>query len=138
MIALCAQTEVSDTDYALYLDSIVGALADGVRTGNRRCVLFDVSKGGSTDAARRKKLSQLLVRHRADIARAFSACAFASSSPIARGIATAIMWMAPPPIPTKFVASAREAFEWLAAYAPAVQPLRTLTRYEALKRDYFK
>jgi hypothetical protein len=133
VLVVHSRHELSAADFALYLAMLAEEI-DSADPALRTAVLYDIAKGGSTDAPRRKLLGDVLKARRAKLTQILAGCAVATASPITRGIATALMWITSPPCEVRFVATPQEAFTWFAAMLPGVDADGSQRRYEALKQ----
>jgi hypothetical protein len=105
---------------------------DSAPDQTRRAVFHDVGHGGSHTAARRKAVADVLHSRRDKLGRITVAYALATPSPLVRGAATAIFWLAPPPYPWRVSATPKQAFQWLASKVPTLDPDALSNRYQAL------
>ncbi len=134
VFVLHAAREPSDGEFARYL-SVVADEIDRASDEDRFGVLYDVVQGASSTPTRRRRLADVLEARREKLARIAVGCAFATSSPVVRGAATALMWLMEPPCDVEFVATTREGFAWLAARLPGLDAERSFRRYAALKQS---
>jgi hypothetical protein len=132
VMVIHARVEVGDEDFAFYL-ALLAREIDGADE-TRRGVFYDLERGSSTDAQRRKRLAEVLTPRREKLRRIVVGCAIATPSAIDRGIATALVWLTSPPHEVRFVPGPREAFAWLGRLLPALDAEAATGRYFALKK----
>jgi hypothetical protein len=77
--------------------------------------LHDGVRASGVDAAQRKRFAAHVDRNRNGLTKWCVAAAIVASSPIVRGIVTAVNWMSPPPMPQRVFAKRDDAVAWLAS-----------------------
>ena len=75
--------------------------------------LHDGVRATGIDAAQRKRLAAHVDANRAALAKYCVAAAIVASSPIVRGIVTAVNWMSPPPMSQRVFGTRANAESWL-------------------------
>ena len=129
----CFTRVLDDENFTKYCDTLAHHL-DGLPTDHASGVLHEVVGKGDMDARRRKALGEILRTRRAKLAKINAGFVMVTSSPVTRGILTAVFWFAPPPYPSQIAATARDGFTWLAGRTPGgVDVAATLRAYEGLK-----
>ena len=74
--------------------------------------VLDATRAGATPPIQRKKQADWMKTHEASLRRYSAGTAFVISSPMVRGILTAILWMQPMPQEHVVVATLPEAMKW--------------------------
>ena len=133
VIVIHAQVEVKDPDFDFYLRFLAETI-DGTGDAERRAALYDLGRGSSTSAQRRKRLAGVLASRRSKLERVLVGCAVSSPSPVARGIATALVWLTSPPCEVRFVPSPADGFAWIATLMPGMDAAAASRSYDALKK----
>lgn len=100
---------VSDDELAAMLDELKGYVQDPVL---RPAFVFDVSRGVVPPARQRQTMGQWLRRYHASIRRNCACSAYVLPNAGLRGMLTAILWVAPHPIPHFVCATAAEGRAW--------------------------
>ncbi len=104
---------------------------DTMRSG----VLYEVFGAGDMNAKRRKAMGEILAGRKEKLARITAGYVLVTSSPIVRGLLTAVFWFAPPGYDSHVAATVAEAFLWLRPRTPGgVDVPATLAAYEELIR----
>jgi hypothetical protein len=100
---------VSDAELRAMLDTLEGFVRDEAL---RPAFVFDVSRGVVPPAAQRRMMGEWLRKHSAAIRRHCVASAYVLPNAGLRGMLTAILWIAPHPIPHLVCKSAFEGRAW--------------------------
>lgn len=100
---------VTDDELRAMLDALEGFIGDPTL---RPAFVFDVSKGVVPPAAQRRTMGEWLRRHSPTIGRHCVAAAYVLPNPGLRGMLTAILWIAPHPIPHRVCKTAAEGRAW--------------------------
>lgn len=103
---------VTDEELQAMLDRLKELVQDPVL---RPAFVFDVSAGVVPPARQRQMMGQWLRRYQASIGRNCEAAAYVLPNAGLRGMLTAILWIAPHPIPHRVCASAFEGRAWARA-----------------------
>jgi hypothetical protein len=98
----------------------------------KRGVLYVVPSPGTLDANRRKQVGDVLNSRKSKLAAITAGYALATPSPIARGLLTAVFWLAPPPYPSKVTGEPREALRWLAEKLPSIDAEAAAVTFDEL------
>ncbi|MBO6935427.1 MAG: hypothetical protein JJ863_10650 [Deltaproteobacteria bacterium] len=101
---------IGDAEWAAYLDR----MSTYPDRRERYVTLTDARSGATPNATQRKRASELIERERERTVRWNVANATVFTSPLIRGVLTAIEWAAPSPVPMKSFATPELAREWLA------------------------
>jgi hypothetical protein len=112
---------VSDTSFDAYLRALqsdIDERANGTRVG----VVYHVPQPSALGSARRRKLGEALKAREAKLAQTTLAYAMATPSAVVRSGLRMLFWVAPPPYPNAIVASPLDAFEFIARFAPGLDP----------------
>ena len=117
IVATYMDARVDDASYARFLFALAEDI-DGSSLQQRRGVLYEVPEPGVVGADRRKALGLLLDARRERLGRITAGYVLVTPSAIARGVLTAVFWLAPPPYETHVNATLRDAFVWLAQRVP--------------------
>lgn len=123
---------MSDESFARFYAELVDDLESA--RGTTRAVLYDVPDSGSMTASRRGKVADLLKEYEGVLREVTTGYALVSPSRFARGVLTAIFWVAPPPYPNKICATVEDAFEWLGPLTPGLDAGSVLRWYMAERR----
>ncbi len=111
-------TDAEFHDYLARMEQLV------IERREINCTILDATAAGNTPAVQRRMQADWLKRNE-DLLRQWSAgTAFVITSPIVRGLLTAIFWMSPMAAPHTIVASLDEAEHWAASQlrARGVEP----------------
>jgi len=100
---------VTDAELRAMLGTLEGFIDD---PSLRPAFVFDVSKGVVPPAAQRQMMGQWLKRHGPAIGRHCVAAAYVLPNPGLRGMLTAILWIAPHPIPHRVCKTVAEGRAW--------------------------
>lgn len=125
---------VDDASYARYLDALARDIARAP-DNERRGILYETPDPGTSTAERRKRLGQILTTHRDKLARVTAGYVLATPSALARGLLTAVFWVAPPPYPNDVVATTAEGFEWLALRLPGLNAKACEQTYQKIRES---
>jgi hypothetical protein len=99
---------LTDDDVASVLAGLEAQLA-----GDTRYVLFfDFTHAGMPNAMQRQTIAAQMRRNTEKIRRRVRGIGLVLSSPVARGMVTAIFWITPPPVTYRIVATRPEAIAW--------------------------
>lgn len=99
---------ISDEEFRDYLKQ----MTDLVTRGKRNVVIIDATKAGRTPPVQRKLQEEWLDRHRAELEKSSLGTAFVITSPMVRGLLTAIFWLTTMPSEHVVVGSYEEAERW--------------------------
>jgi hypothetical protein len=134
----CFTKILDDPSFAKYAETLSHHL-DGLPEDRPSGVMHEVVGKGDMDAKRRKTLGEILSTRKQKLARINAGFVMVTSSPVTRGILTAVFWFAPPPYPWQLASTAREGFAWLAMRTPGgVNVPATLEAYDEIKRGVAK
>jgi hypothetical protein len=122
---------------AASFDRYLAALAQDIDSADeteQRAVLYETPNPGAVSADQRKKLAALLAARTDKLARVTAGYTLVTPSAIARGVVTAVFWLAPPPYEYSIVATIPEGLAWLAQRTPGLDA-RTVERSYAAVRE---
>lgn len=91
-----------------YLDCQERAIVAAAERGFRRCVINYVPSV-KMDSIARKRFGDMLNRHKEKLASTTMSYVMVTPSGVARGVMTAVLWLAPPPYPYAVVGTVEEA-----------------------------
>jgi hypothetical protein len=131
-----AATYMDQRVNAASFERYLAALADDIDSANaseRRAVLYETPDPGAVGAEARKKLGALLASRKDKLARVTAGYTLVTPSAIARGIATAVFWLAPPPYEYSITATLSEGLAWLAARTPGLDALAVERGYATVR-----
>ncbi|NUP13162.1 MAG: STAS/SEC14 domain-containing protein [Polyangiaceae bacterium] len=112
---------VSDDEFKRYLDEVGAPL-------QRRApyaVVLDARASDRTPAVQRKLQADWLTQHRSELARYCVGNAFVITSPLVRGVLTAILWLQPLPVPYVVCSSLEAARKWARDRLAVREPARS-------------
>lgn len=101
-------SKLSDPD----LDSILEALRGHLALAIPYVLIFDLTRAGLPNALQRQRLSSHVRDHSEAIRRSVRGIGVLLTSPVVRGMVTAIFWVAPPPVPHRLFSARAEAIAW--------------------------
>lgn len=108
LVVVTFREVADDREFDAYLDRM-SAL---VRRQKKNVVILDASEAGAAPASQRKKQADWITQN-SELLRAHSlGTAFVISSPLVRGMLTAIFWLQPMPNPHAVVGTYAEAERW--------------------------
>ncbi len=94
------------------IEELLAELETQVRCGVRYVLIFDLTHAAIPNALQRQKLAAHVRDNEQDIRRSVRSVGVVLTSPLVRGIVTAIFWVSPPPMPYRFFATRAEAASW--------------------------
>jgi len=94
------------------IEEVLAELEMQLRSGVRYVLVFDLSHAAIPNAVQRQKLAAHVRDNEQEIRRSVRSVGVVLTSPIARGIVTAIFWVSPPPMPYRFFTTRAEAASW--------------------------
>ncbi len=94
------------------IDQVLAELETQLRSGERYVLIFDLSHGAMPNAVQRQKLAAHVRDNEQHIRRSVRSIGVVLTSPLVRGIVTAIFWISPPPVPYRFFTTRAEAANW--------------------------
>jgi hypothetical protein len=94
------------------IEQMLAELETQVRSGARYVLIFDLSHAGIPNALQRQKLAAHVRDNDQHIGRAVRSIGVVLTSPLARGMVTAIFWLSPPPVPYQFFTTRAGAAHW--------------------------
>jgi hypothetical protein len=101
------------------IEEVLAELEAQLRRGVQYVLVFDLSHAAVPNALQRQQLAAHVRDNEQDIRRSVRSVGVVLTSPIARGIVTAIFWVSPPPMPYRFFTTRAEAASWAEALADA-------------------
>ena len=102
---------VDDETFRAYLEGLAGLL----RRGESYALLFDARHADRTPPVQRKMQAEWMQAHEAELRRLCVGTAFVITSPLVRGVLTAVLWISPMAMPHTVVSTVEEAERWLHA-----------------------
>jgi hypothetical protein len=94
------------------IEQLLGELEGQLRSGAPYVLLFDLSRASLPSATQRQKLAGHIRKNESSIRRWVRGLGVILTSPLARGVVTAIFWVSPPPVAHRFFATRAEATPW--------------------------
>jgi hypothetical protein len=123
-----ASITIDDSRHPLVLVTFVGGATDAefqdyldrmeklvVLRRETNCTILDATRAGDTPAKQRRMQSEWLKRNETLLAKYSAGTAFVITSPLVRGLLTAILWVSPMAAPHTVVATVDEAEAWAIA-----------------------
>lgn len=101
-------SDIDRSDVDTHFEEIV-ALTE---RGERLAIVVDMTLSGTPSPADRRYASQRLRETYATSGHRIAGVAHVITSPMVRGILSAVYWLSPPPFPVAVVASRHEAIGW--------------------------
>jgi len=127
---------MTEQTFQAYLD-VMGEELRHRSHDKKVCVFYHIAELAAMDSKRRQALAGVLAEHEAKIRRTTTAFAYAARSGFARGVLTALFWLAPPPYPYRITGSPQEGFGFLIEKAGlAMSAAEAVSRYERLLDEY--
>ncbi len=99
---------VSDAEFETYL----GDMEAQLKPGERVCTILDARVAGRAPPRQRKMQADWLARNAARLRQCSVGSVFVITSPLVRGVLTAILWLQPMPVAHAVVATMEEAERW--------------------------
>ena len=125
---------VDDASYGRYLEALTRDIVTAP-LGERHGILYETPDPGTSTAERRRKLAQILTTHHEKLARVTAGYVLATPSALARGLLTAVFWIAPPPYDHHVVATTYEGFAWLATRLPGMRASEYEETYRTVRES---
>jgi hypothetical protein len=94
------------------INRVLAALTAELKRGSPYVLLFDLTLSAMPNATQRQKLASHIRDNEVRIQRWVRGVGVVLSSPLARGIVTAVFWVAPPKVPYRLFTSRSEASDW--------------------------
>jgi hypothetical protein len=94
------------------IDGILADLEGHLAIGVPYVLLFDLTRAGMPNAVQRRRLANHVRDHSMAIRRSVRGLGVLLTSPVVRGMVTAIFWVAPPPVPYRLFSTRAEAVAW--------------------------
>jgi len=94
------------------IDELLAELEGHLAGATPYVLLFDLTRAGTPNALQRRKLAMHMRKNTSRIRRTVRGVGVIVQSSVARGIITAIFWIAPPPVPHRLFTARAEATEW--------------------------
>lgn len=94
------------------IEELLTELETQLRSGVRYVLIFDLTHAAIPNAMQRQKLAAHVRDNEQDIRRSVRSVGVVHTSPLVRGIVTAIFWVSPPPVPYRFFTTREEAASW--------------------------
>jgi hypothetical protein len=107
-------SEVSDD----IIDAILAELVAQLARDTPYVLIFDLTHAGVPNALHRRKLAAHIRDNTPRIRRCVRGVGVILTSPLVRGIVTAIFWIARPPVPYQLFASRADAPRWADSLGP--------------------
>ncbi len=99
----------TDREFEEYLSAMTRQILD---RNELSVTILDASRSGRAPATQRKKQAEWLQQHQARLRQYSLGTAFVITSPLVRGVLTAILWMQSLPTPHTVVGTFAEAERW--------------------------
>ncbi len=103
---------VDEREFPTLLETQIASLQRGLREKTRICFIYDASLGYSASPKVRKLQAQWLETNMALLRLVTAGAVMVFTSPLTRGVLTAILWVTSIPYPITVVATVPEAEEW--------------------------
>ncbi len=94
------------------IEQVLAELEDELRSGAPYVLIFDLSHASLPSATQRQKLAAHIRNNEPSIRRWVRGLGVILTSPLARGVVTAIFWVSPPPVAHRFFTTRAEATPW--------------------------
>jgi hypothetical protein len=104
------------------VDRVLADLETELKRGTPYVLLFDLTRSAIPNALQRQKLAAHVRDNTALIRRWILGVGAICPHPLARGMVTAIFWVAPPPVPHRLFATRKEALEWAGSLVDTLPP----------------
>jgi hypothetical protein len=101
------------------IDHCLHELDDQLDRRSPYVLLFDLTHSATPNALQRQKLANHVRVNTPKIRRWVRGVGVVLSSPLTRGIVTALFWVAPPPVPHRIFATRAEADAWAESLTPS-------------------
>jgi hypothetical protein len=134
VVATYMDARVDDASYARFLSTLADDI-DSTPVQQRRGVLYEAPEALGVGADRRKKLAVLLEARRESLAQITAGYVLVTPSAVARGVLTAVFWLAPPPYQTHVTGTLHDAFAWLAQRVPQLNAAEAELAYLNVRAD---
>jgi hypothetical protein len=132
--AVYMDASVDDASFARYVKALAREIANAP-DGERRGIFYETPDPGTVTAARRRQVAGVLIRERDKLARVTAGYVLVTPSMFARGVVTAVFWIAPPPYEHHVVATSAEGFAWLSTRLPELNASACDEVYRAVRAE---
>ena len=132
--AVYMDARVDDASFARYVKALAADIANAPDT-QRRGILYETPDPGTVTAARRRQVAEVLIREHGKLARVTAGYVLVTPSMFARGVVTAVFWIAPPPYEYHVVATSAEGFAWLGGRLPQLSAAACDETYQTVRAE---